>query len=149
MTAHLPSNWVTIDPEKMEDPQIFAVACDPDYTLSLVFSEVTLDNSSRAGLDRKGMRGLLDASFARRQKRTGMRAREVGDVEEFVIGLRKFGAYTYTTDSMHTVTRVALFYTNYHLYECAITQLTFSEREPLPPKQVRDIHQLVLTTVEW
>src|ERR1041385_661907 len=121
MTARLPHGWVTVEVEKLEDPKIFAVACDPNYTMSLVFSEVALDNSIRTGFDRGGMRGVLEASFLRRQKRSAGRAQGMTEVEEFTIGSRQFGSYIYTTDSMRTITRVAVFYTTAHLYECAIT----------------------------
>jgi hypothetical protein len=70
-------------------------------------------------------------------------------VEQFTIGQRKFGAYMYTTDSMQTITRVAVFFTNYHLYECTITHLTFGEKELPDPRTLRDMHQIILGGIEW
>jgi hypothetical protein len=103
----------------------------------------------REGFSRRGLKGLGEASFQRRQKRSNNRAQLVGDVEEFAIGRRLFTAYTYSTDTMKTLTRTAVFFTNSHLYECAVTHLTFNNRE-LPSRRVMgEIHELVLGTIEW
>lgn len=149
MSARLPDGWVTLDVGKLESPELFAVACNPEYTVSLVFSAAAVDNSARKGFDRGGMIGLAEASFERHRKRSAGRAAIVSDVEEFAIGRRRFGAYSYTTDSMRTMTRVAVFYTASNLYECAVTHLTFTDRDLPTPKTMREIHQLVLASVEW
>ncbi len=149
MTARVPLGWVTLETERLEAPQVFVVACNPEYTLSVVFSETPVDNTARGVFSRDGLRGLVDASFQRHRKRSNSRATMIGNVEEFAIGRRQFAAYTYTTDSLATMTRVAVFYTNAHLYECAITHLTFSARELPNERSLRAIHQLILGTIEW
>jgi hypothetical protein len=117
--------------------------------MSLVFSEIPLDNSIRTGFDRGGMRGVMEASFLRRQKRSAGRAQGMSEIEEITIGTRQFGCYIYTTDSMRTITRVAVFYTSAHLYECAITHLAFSAHDLPSQRTVRQVHQLVLSAIEW
>jgi hypothetical protein len=149
MTARLPDGWVSLDVEKLDTPELFAVACNPDYTISLVFSAIAVDNTARKGFDRGGMIGLAESSFERHRKRSAGRATMVQDAEEFAIGRRRFGAYTYTTDSMRTLTRVAVFYTASNLYECAVTHLTFTDRDLPALKTLREIHQAVLASVEW
>jgi hypothetical protein len=149
MTARLPQGWVMLDAGALETPGVFAAACDTAYTLSVVFSEVPVDAAVRDGYSRRGLRGLGEASFQRRQKRSNSRAQLVGDVEEFAIGRRLFTAYTYSTDSMRTLTRTAVFFTQSHLYECAITHLTFSDRALPTPRAMGEIHELVLGTIEW
>ncbi len=149
MAARLPSDWVMLDAAQLESPQIFAVACNPKYTLSVIFSETPADNAARSILSRDGLRGLVEASFQLHWKRSNGRAVMIGDPEEFAIGRRRFGAFTYTTDSMQTVTRVAVFYTNAHVYECALTHLTFNAQELPSPKVLRGIHQLILGGIEW
>ncbi len=148
MSARLPSTWVMLDPEKLESPQVFAMACNPEYTLSLIFSEVQLDNAAKTILGRDGLRGLCDASFQRRLKRSNGRAEILGDIEEFAIGKKRFGAFTYTTDSMRTLTRIAVFSTSTHVYECTITHLAFRERELPSPKLLQTVHQIILGSIE-
>ncbi len=149
MTARLPRQWVTLDPGALEMPQAFTVACNPDYTVAVIFSEIPLDNAMRDGYGRNGMKGLLQVSFDQRKKQLGEQVQLVGQMEEFAIGQRRFGAYTYTTDSSFTTTRVAMFYTDFHLYESAITHLTFHQFELPSPETLREIQQIILSSVEW
>jgi glucose/arabinose dehydrogenase len=149
MSARVPMGWVMLDAEKLEAPQVFAVACNPEYTVSVIFSEAPVDNAARGIFSRDGLKGLVDASFQRHFKRSRGRAVMTGDVEEFAIGRRQFAAYSYSTDSLQTMTRVAVFFTTSHLYECAITHLTFNARELPNEKTVRNLHQLILGSIEW
>lgn len=148
MSARVPDGWVMLDVDRLESPELFAVACNPEYTVSLIFSALSVDNAARRGFDRGGMAGLAEASFERRKKRSAGRARMVSDYEEFTIGRLRFGAYTYTTDSVPSLTRVAVFYSAQNLYECAVTHLTFTDRDLPPLKALREIQQVVLATVE-
>jgi glucose/arabinose dehydrogenase len=149
MSARVPKGWVMLDAEQLEAPQVFAVACNPEYTMSVIFSEAPVDNAARGIFSRDGLKGLVDASFQRHLKRSQGRAVMAGETEEFAIGRRQFAAYSYSTDSLHTMTRVAVFFTNSHLYECAITHLTFSARDLPSEKTVRNLHQLILGSIEW
>lgn len=149
MAARLPADWVMLDAGLLESPQVFAVACNPQYTLSAIFSEAQADNVARNILSRDGLRGLVDASFQRHMKRSNGRAQMIGDPEEFAIGRRRFAAYSYSTDSLGTITRVAVFYTNTHVYECALTHLTFNASDLPSAKALRGIHQLILGGIEW
>lgn len=149
MTARIPKGWVTIEVEKLDAPQVFAMTCDPDYTMSIVFCEITVDNQVRASFAKEGMNGLIEASFQRRRQKSLQRARKVGASEEITIGNRRFGIYNYTTDSVGTMTRVAIFFTNTHLYECSITNLNFTDRDLVTPDLLREVHDIVLGSVWW
>ncbi len=149
MSAKLPQHWVTVDPSELHIPDVFAAACDPDYTMSLVFSEAPVDDAARRGYRQDGLRGLAEVSFQRRRARSQSPVELVGPVEQFALGRRMFSAYTYSADSMRTMTRVAVFVTDSHLYECAVTHLTFSGHELPNNATLREIQQLVLASVEW
>lgn len=149
MTARIPKDWITIDPEKLESPQIFAAVCNPEYTVSLIFGEMSLDNAARSVFDREGLKGVAELDNQRRQRRSNGRLQQVGETEEFAIGRRTFSAYTFTTDSSKTLTRVAFFSTGTKLYSCAITHLAFSDHEIPTPQTMREMHQIVLSGIEW
>jgi len=149
MSARLPSGWVTIDAQQIESPSIFAVACNPTYTVSIIFSETPIDEATRRDFDREGEKALISQSFDRRLRRSNGRATMVGESEAFAIGRRRFSAYTYSTDSTKTVTRVALYFTNRNLYECAITQLPFGGTDIPDVATMTYIHQVVLGGIEW
>lgn len=149
MTLKIPVGWVTMDIEQLQTPQVFSVACNPEYTMSLVIGEIPLENSVRAAYNATGLKGLAEVSFQRRWKGSQSKARMVGSVEEFELGKRRFAAYSYTTDGGITLTRVAVFFTTTHLYECAITNLTFSDGEPANLETMQEILRLVLASATW
>jgi len=149
LTARIPQGWVTVEVEKLDAPQVFAMTCDPDYTMSIVFCEIPVDNEVRASFAREGMNGLIDASFQRRRQKSMQRARKIGSSDELTVGSRRFGLYSYTTDSVGTATRVAIFFTNTHLYECSITSLNFTDHDPASADLLREVHDIVLGSVWW
>ena len=148
MSARLPQGWILLDASRLGSPEVFAMACDSDYTMSVIFSEVTVDELAREGYNRAGLHGLGEASFTRRTRRNP-KASLVGTIEEFAIGRHLFSGYTYTTDSSKTLTRTAVFYTSSKLYECSVTELDFTEHPVPSARTLTDVHQLILGTIEW
>ena len=150
MRAHLPEDWIALDAMRFGNPDIFAGACDPDYTMAVVFSSVPLDPDLGDVFRRSGMIGLLKKNFQDRVERIGdWYSPLLIDAEEFALGRRRFGAYTFTTDSSLSMTRVGMFYTRKNLYECAITHLPYSESELPDIIKLKEIHQIVLGGIEW
>ena len=150
MRAHLPDNWVALDARGFRNPDIFAVACDSEYRMAVIFSHIPIDPELGDIYRRHGISGLLKKNYEDRLERiSDWFTPEMLSVEEFALGRRRFGAYTFTTDSSLTVTRVALFYTRKNLYECALTHLPYSESELPTLSDLREIHQIILGGVEW
>lgn len=149
MKARLPDGWVTLDDARFGNPEIFAVACDPEYRMVIVFSEIPMDQALGEVFRSKGMMGLLQANFNERLSRMSGPAPQLLAGEEFALGRRKFGAYAFTADSGATMTRVALYYTPKHLYECAISNLPYTESDVPSSQTIKDIHQVVLGGIEW
>lgn len=149
MKARLPEGWVTLDDARFGNPEIFAVACDPEYRMVIVFSEIPMDPALSEVFRSKGMLGLLQANYNERTARMNGPAPQLISGEEFALGRRKFGAYAFTADSSMTMTRVALFYTPKHLYECAISTLPYTESDIPTNETIKDVHQIVLGGIEW
>ncbi len=149
MRARLPEGWVTLDDRRFDNPEIFAVACDPEYRMVIVFSEVPMDAALGELFRSKGMLGLLQANYNERQTRMAGATPQLLSGEEFALGRRKFGAYAFTADSGMTMTRVALFYTPKHLYECSISALPYTESDVPSNETLKDVHQVVLGGIEW
>lgn len=149
MRARLPERWVTLDDTRFGNPDIFAVACDPEYRMVIVFSEIPLDASLGEVFRSKGMVGLLQENYNQRLEQMDKERTQLLGAEEFALGRRKFGAYAFTADSGATMTRVALFYTPKHLYECTISSLPYTESDVPPIETVKEIHQIVLGGIEW
>lgn len=149
LSTRLPRDWITLDARQFEEPQIFVVACNPTYTMSVIVSESPIDQGMRSRFEKDGEKGLVEMSFEKRQRRSNGRATMVGDIQEFAIGPRRFSAYTYTTDSSRTLTRVAVFFTPRNFFECAMTQLTFGSGDIPDLATMVYLHQVILGGMEW
>ncbi|MGE3801982.1 MAG: hypothetical protein AB7H80_13255 [Candidatus Kapaibacterium sp.] len=150
MRAHLPEGWISMNANQFGNPDIFAVACDPDYRMAVIFSNIPLDAEIGDVFRGGGMMGLLKKNYQDRVERINDWFQpQLIDAEEFALGRQRYGAYTFTTDSNLTVTRVGLFYTRKNLYECTMTHLPYSESELPTTEEMKEIHQIVLGGIEW
>ena len=150
MRAHLPREWIALDAAQFGNPDIFAVACDPDYTMAVVFSTIPLDAEMGDIFRRNGMMGLLKKNYQERIERINEWYNpQLISAEEFALGRQRYGAYIFTTDSSLTISRVGLFYTRKNLYECALTHLPYSESELPTADKLKQIHQVMLGGIEW
>ncbi|MCE2503515.1 MAG: hypothetical protein J4G05_05620 [Chlorobi bacterium] len=150
MRAYLPDAWVALDATRFSNPDIFAIACDLDYRMALIFRQIPIDPELGDIYRRQGLLGLLKKNYEDRLECiSDWFSPQLLGAEEFALGRRRFGAYTFTTDSSLTMTRVALFNTPKNLYECAITHLPYSESELPTNDELEEIHQIVLGGVEW
>ncbi len=149
LRAALPKKWIALDALGFNIPELFVVACDPDYSMALLFSEIPIDRELGDAYEQGGIAGLAGAHFKAREDRAGAENLEMIQAGEFTIGRRRFYAYLYTTDHNVTMTRVALFSTKSNLYECTITQLPYSESELPSLERMQEIHQIILGGITW
>ena len=149
MRAALPEEWVALDATRFGNPDIFAVACDPGYSMTIVFSKIPLDQELGRAFNDNGMLGILKAHYDERVARLGAAPPLLVSAEEFAIGKRRFASYLFTVDKGVTYTRVVLFYTKKNMYECSITQLPYTESDLPSQELMLDIHQIVLGGIEW
>ncbi len=149
MRAAMPVGWVAIDPLALDNPDIFAAACDPDYSMIVVFAIVPPDRVVADGYGEAGIAGLMKIHARERVNQVGFGLAEVIDGGEFAIGRRRFGRYLYTTDDGQTLSRVALFATGANIYECTISQLPLSEAELPSRERLANIHGIILSGIEW
>ena len=149
LRAALPKKWIALDALGFNIPELFVVACDADYSMTLLFSEIPLGKELGSAYQAGGMAGLAREHFRDRSERSGGMELQLIESGEFTIGRRRFYAYLYTNDGMVTCTRVALFYTDKNLYECTITHLPYSESELPSRERMQEIHQIILGGITW
>ena len=149
LRAALPKKWIALDALGFSIPELFVVACDPDYSMALFFGEVPIDKELSTAYESGGIASLASAHFKAREARAGAMHLELVEAGEFTIGRRRFFSYLYTSDNHVTMTRVALFSTRSNLYECTITHLPYSESELPSVETMQEIHQIVLGGITW
>lgn len=145
----LPVGWVSLDALSFGIPELFVVACDADYSMTLLMSEIPIDRELGQAYQEGGMPALVKAHFDDRKSRAEPEVLELIQGGEFTIGRRRFYGYLYTQDQGVTHTRVALFSTGRNLYECTITHLPYSESELPSVERLQEIHQIILSGIAW
>lgn len=149
MRASVPVGWVTLDPLAFDNPDIFAVACDDDYSMALVFARIPIERDLGQRYRTGGMPVLVRDHIAQRNDRIGFDLVDVSEAGEIAIGRKKFGRYRYTTDDGRTLSYVALFATGSNIYECTVTQLPLTEADLPDADRLDRIHRIILGGIVW
>lgn len=140
---------MALDALSFSVPELFLVACDSDYSMTLLMAEIPIDRELGDAFESGGMPGLVKAHFDERKLRAEPEVLELIQGGEFTIGRRRFWGYLYTQDGGVTHTRVALFTTGRNLYSCTLTHLPYSESELPSLERFTDIHQIILSGITW
>ncbi len=132
--AHLPKGWFLVNHESKGLYNVFAVATNPDYTLSMILSLMKRDEEIERFFQKEGLIGVAKQSFQRRVKRTKSSVKMIGTVQEVVSGTKEYSTYQYTDDNGATITRVAVCRSSLgNYYEMSMVEFTFSGKS-LPTK---------------
>jgi hypothetical protein len=149
MVSNLPAQWFLMNTKTIAPQQIFAVASNPDYTLGLVYSLLNKEPAFDQTFQKEGIASIAKAALLRRERRNPYTKR-LGEVEEVMVGAKRFGLYKFTTDNGATVNRVAVFRSALgNFYECTMTEFPFTGRK-IPAREESDIvFASVLATIDY
>lgn len=150
MIAFLPAAWFFMDVKDKVSSSIFAVAVNPDYTASLIFSELRKDDALDEVYGKEGLIGVARASFLKRERKTAGLVKNSGSFDVRALGTKKFGVYEYTGINDAFPTRVAVFRSalgNY--YECTLAPLPFTGRTLPSKEEMEKIYASVLSTIDY
>ncbi|MBK9248518.1 MAG: hypothetical protein IPM69_10485 [Ignavibacteria bacterium] len=163
--ALLPVGWFFVELEGKAPSDIFAIAVNPDYTLSAVFSTVRKVESSDTVVGREGVYALARMSFARHERKTAGNVRQVGKTTSLKIGSRVFGNFEITgifrqdstagaipgPSSYGTLkTKIAVFESSLgNYYEFALVPTTISGKQLPTEEETSKIFRSILTTFQF
>jgi hypothetical protein len=148
--AFLPKDWFLVDVEEKAPSDIFAVAVNPDYTLSLIFSNFKISESKSDIIKKEGLLGLARISFEKHSKKTGGAVKQAGNYQVVNIGPQSFAKYEFLTTGGTLQARTAVFVSSINeYYELSMVPMTFNGK-PLPANsEINEIFNSVLATVQY
>lgn len=150
MIAFLPQGWVFLDTKDRQSADVVAVAVNPDYTLSAVFSTIADAESSREARETEGVLGLARIAFSRHARKTAGATKLVGTYGTAELGPRRFGTYAFSTTGGAQRTRCAVFTASTGTqYEFALVPLAVSGRDIPPDADIQSIFRSILSTVQY
>ncbi|MCX7735787.1 MAG: hypothetical protein N2319_03645 [Candidatus Kapabacteria bacterium] len=150
MIAFLPKDWFLVDVSEKSSPEIFAVAVNPDYNLSLVFSNLRITEAKSSVIKKEGLLGLARLSFDKRAQKTGGSVKQVGKYNLISIGPQLFAEYEFTTAGSTNVIKTAVFVSSIdEYYEFSIVPMNIRNNQRPSFKKVDEIFNSVLATIQY
>jgi hypothetical protein len=150
MIAFLPKDWFFVDLENDISSDVFAVAVNPDYTLSAVFSVIRKTEKVNELFEKEALIGLARASLAKKQQKSADAIKLLGKYTTVNMGLLKFCKYSYTTSEGAITAQSAVFNSTLdQSYEFSLIPMNINGN-PLPPKsEIDEIFNSILTTIQY
>jgi len=150
MIALLPKGWFFLDTKGQESSDIFAVAVNPEYTVSAVFASIPNSESSKEMLEKEGVLGLARASYNKHARKTANSTKLIGTYSTAELGLRRFGCYEFSTTGGSMRSRCAVFTSSMgNHYEFALVPMTVSGKDLLSDAEQVKIFRSILATVQY
>ncbi|HEX3074826.1 MAG TPA: hypothetical protein VHP30_14530 [Ignavibacteriales bacterium] len=149
MIALLPQGWHYLNVEEDASSDIIAVAVNPDYNLSAVFSTIRNSDELDEVVTREGLLGLARQSLANHAKKTAGAVKQVGKYSTINMGSQSFAQYEFSNGSP-LITKAVVFISSIdEYYEFALIPMNVSGK-PLPSQpEIDKIFRSILTTVQY
>lgn len=150
MIAFLPVGWHLIDTENKEPSNVFAVAVNQEYTLSIVFSKLTNKIDVTHTLKTEGLLGVAIKCFETKKIKSLNNIRLIGDYEPLKNGLHKFYVYKYENLSNKLRGKSAIFVTPlYEVYEFSLIELDLKEKPNFSEAEFDKLFLSILNTIRF
>lgn len=150
MIAFLPTGWSLIDVKDKVSSDVIAVAVNPEYTLSAVFSHFRTGDKSNTVYQNEGLLGLARLSLAKHERKTSGSVNQIGKYYTVELGKNKFAKYDFSSTNGAIVTRVAVFASVINeFYEFALIPMDFSGNQLPPSDEVDKIFRSIMTSIKF
>jgi len=145
MIAFLPEGWFFVDIENKAPSEIFAVAVNPDYTLSAVFTSFKSTEQ-----EAENALALARKSLERHERKTAGSVKQIGKFSTTKIGLKEFGLYETSVTGGALKKRTAVFISSLgNYYEFALVPLNVSGKSVPSDDDIQKIFRLILATTQF
>lgn len=149
MIAFLPEDWFFVN---LEDSRknVFSTAVNQDYSLSLVFDELTKTDDLKRIIKNRDYSELGKYSLDEQKNRSNSRLTQINYFQEIQIGELKFVTYYTTSTSGALLSRSAVFITEFgNCYRMTLLPMDILGK-PIPSIDQMDvIFESILTTVKY
>jgi hypothetical protein len=150
MIAFLPKDWFFIDVEEKASADVFAVAVNPEYTLSAVFSTIKKNEITDSIVAKESLLGLARISLDHHEKKTAGAIKQIGIYTTIHLGPLSFTKYDFSNSSGSLVTQTAVFKSSINqYYEFSLIPMNITGK-PLPTQiEIDKIYRSIMTTIQY
>lgn len=150
MISLIPKNWFFIDLGTDTPRDVFAIAVNPEYTLSLVFSSYPSNEVLDDVFAQQKLIGLANSSFDKKQKKalgSLLKAKQISDISS---GAMEFVVYKYRTKTQPLYSSNAVFKSSLNIiYEVSLVPMNLSGYSLPSETDIDKIFNSVLATIKY
>ena len=150
MIATIPEGWFFIEPSGGVSSEVFAIAVNPDYTMSAIFSHIKKTKEMSEVVEKEGVIGLSRMCFAKHNAKSSNNIKLVDNHQIINQLQQKFGFHTFTKPKNNTFGSSAVFISNAdEYYEFSLVTMNFTSND-LPTRMEFDkIFYAILATIKY
>jgi hypothetical protein len=150
MVAFLPENWFLVNVESKVTPDIIAVAINPDYTLSAVFSIIRNNEIIKNVIEKEGLFGLARLSYERRENKTVGYIKQIGKYQAINMGAQDFVKYEYSNTGGALIAKSAVFISSTgEFYEFSLLPINIKNNIIPSSKEFDEVFQSFLASINY
>jgi hypothetical protein len=150
MIAFLPEGWFLVNVENKLSPDIIAVAVNPEYNMSAVFSTIKNASPVDKKVEQEGLFGLAWSFLALRGNKTAGMVKQIGKFQSITMGNRRFVKYEYSSTSGAIVAKSAVFVSSTNdYYEFSLIPINVNGNLLPATAEINDVFQSVLAGIKY
>lgn len=150
MIAFLPTNWFLVNVEEKVTSDIIAVAMNPDYTLTAVFSMVRNNELIKETIEKEGLYGLARISYEKRENKTAGFVKQIGKYQTINMGAQEFVKYEYSNTGGALIAKSAVFISSTgEFYEFSLIPMNVKNNIMPTSRDFDDIFQSFLASINY
>lgn len=150
MIGFLPENWFFVNLEDDAPSDIYAVAVNPDYTLSAVFSKMKKIPEIENAAKNNDLVELAKISIRLQKAKSPGNVSLLGNINSVDIGSTKFSTYQVSTTAGALVANVACFYSGFgNAYRFALIPMDIKGMTIPSQMEANTIFESILTTIKY
>jgi hypothetical protein len=150
MITLIPKNWFFIDLAEDTPRDVFAIAVNPQYTLSIVFSGYQTNDVLNEIYSQQKLIGIANSSFDKKQKRAGGSLIKQNKISTITSANLVYVVYNYRTKSQPLFSQNAVFKSSTGMiYEICMIPMNLSGYSVPAEADMEKIFLSVLATVRY
>jgi hypothetical protein len=150
MIAFLPEGWFLINVENKISPDVIAVAVNPEYNMSAVFTNMKNSSAVVKKVEQEGLFGLAWSFLSKRENKTAGMVKQIGKFQSIIMGNRRFVKYEYSSTSGAIVAKSAVFISSINdYYEFSLIPINVNGNLLPETAEINNVFQSVLAGIKY
>lgn len=150
MLALLPENWFFVEANESLSSEIFAVAVNPEYTLSAIFSKIKKNEENENIVKKEGLLGLARFCFSKQSQKAANNLNLVEKYEVNDLEYQKFCTFAYVREKDNAFGKSAVFISSINnYYEFSLVTLNISNNLNYDKNEFDKIYRSFLATLKY